>query len=169
MLRGKFADMGLEPRVSREGAQRLGYKGYTMIGDEQMSVLFLNPTTAVASSTQGLRQIIDNRDKTTGIPAWLQAKIDTIPSTNQVWLAGAIVTGGVDFRSGVNGRIEVQTSSDADAVKLANAFREKLKDHVQVHTRGSPLEIRIDMPADCLDDFLQALPLWDWNSVTQIH
>jgi hypothetical protein len=161
--------MGLEPRVSREGAQRLGYKGYTMLGDEQMAVLFLNPTTAVAAPAPALRHIIDNRDKSTGIPTWLQAKINTIPSTNQVWLASAVVSGGMDLRSGVNGRIEVQTNSGGDAMKLANTFRKKLKDHVQVHSRGSNLEICIEMPADRIGDLLQALPLRDWNSVTQIH
>jgi hypothetical protein len=132
MLRGKFAEMGMEPRVEREGAQRLGYKGYTLLGDARMAVLFLNPTTAIAAPPAALRGIIDNRDKGTGIPAWLNARVNTVSSTNQVWFAGKpggwmprqlaqhidALSGGADFRSGMVARIVAYTHSDSDAHEL---------------------------------------------------
>lgn len=192
MLRGKFTEMGMEPRVNREGAQRLGYKGYTMLGDERMAVLFLNPTTAVAASAPALRQIIDNRDKTTGMPGWLQEKIKSIPSTNQVWFAGnlagrdlgkfgiiaqfiesaGMATGGIDLRFGVNAHIAAETKSDDDARRLKDAVREaaglerlkipenrrellRLYDGVQVQNDRSNVDIRVEIPADLLDEFVR--------------
>ena len=123
MLRGKFAEMGMEPRVNREGAQRLGYKGYTMLGDERMAVLFLNPTTAVAASAAGTTPHHRQPRAGTGIPAWLQAQINNIPSTNQAWFAGVLpeigqIAGGLDFRSGGDVRLTADAKTASDGTKI---------------------------------------------------
>lgn len=148
MLRGKFADMGREPRLEREGAKRFAYKGHTLIGDSQSAVAFLNPTTAIAGTTQSLQRVIDNRNTTTGPPAWLNEQIKQIPSTNQIWFAGKLpvpdtrspeagsaqiflqlartvetVRGGVDLRSGFEARSTVIARTTDDARRIRDAAR----------------------------------------------
>lgn len=91
MLRGKFSPMGLEPRLERAGAQRIPYKGYTLIGDEQLAVTFLNPSTAVAARAAILRSILDHRSDSTGIPESLAERLKAIEPENQLW---AVATGG---------------------------------------------------------------------------
>jgi hypothetical protein len=87
MLRGKFSPMGLEPELRREGAQRLPYKGYMMIGDEDLAILFLNPSTAIAGRAEVVRGIVDRRDTFGGIPPPLMERIESIPHENQIWAA----------------------------------------------------------------------------------
>jgi hypothetical protein len=154
MLRGKFSEMGMEPRVDKEGAQRLSHKGYTILGDDQMAVLFLNPTTAVASTPAALRRIIDNRDAGAGIPASLQAQIKDIPSTNQAWFAGRLpdvgeVAGGIDFRSGATPRLTVRARTAAEAQRLAEMLR-RLFDGVEV----DDAHVKLNVPSNRLDDLI---------------
>ena len=130
--RGKFAEFGLEPKLSRPGVQRMSYKGMLMLGNEESAVLFLNASVAVAGPTSMLRSLVDNRDKSSnGIPAWLQAKIDTIPPASQVWAAGDVTRalGGLSVQeNGTAGNfaqfapnIEIATAglNFSDGLKLA--------------------------------------------------
>jgi hypothetical protein len=168
MLRGKFTEMGMEPRINREDVQRMRYKGYSMLGDERMAVMFLNPTTAVAASTAGLRRIVDNRDKGTGIPAWLYDRVKSIPSSNQVWFAGNpgelkpwilanMVTGAVDFHRGINARVDATAGSDQDAQRVTSALRELRAPGLDVRSNGSKVEVEIHASADRLDEFMRRL------------
>ncbi|HUS05828.1 MAG TPA: hypothetical protein VMZ52_06020 [Bryobacteraceae bacterium] len=91
MARGKFAEMGLEPRLNREGAVRMQYKGYTLLGDAKNAVAFMNSSTAVAGPSSAVRSIIDMRNAAQGgIPAVFAEKIKSISSANQLWVAGNI-------------------------------------------------------------------------------
>jgi hypothetical protein len=92
MLRGKFSPMGLEPRLERAGAQRMSYKGYTLIGDEQLAVTFLNPSTAVAARAAVVRSILDHRSDSTGVPRPLAERLKAIEPENQLW---AVAAGGL--------------------------------------------------------------------------
>jgi hypothetical protein len=86
-IRNRFSQMNIEPLVRREGYQRLAYKGYPMLGDEEFAALFMNASTAIVGRTARLRQIIDQRD---GGPATLSkdllAKAETIPATTHLWV-----------------------------------------------------------------------------------
>ena len=178
MLRGKFADMGMEPRVNREGAERLGYKGYTMLGDHRMAVLFLNPTTAVAAPPIGLRNIIDNRDTGTGMPARLNAQVNAIPATNQLWFAGRPPTwmphqllahmkemsGGADLRSGVKAQMQATAQSPASAQQLRTALfgfvsssAGPIAECVTISVDDSVVKVTVDVPRSLLDDALAVL------------
>ena len=153
MLRGKFSEMGMEPRVDKEGAKRLNYKGYPILGDDRMAVLFLNPTTAVAATPVALRRIIDNRETGAGIPQALQTQIRTIPSSNQAWFAGDLpdigqIAGGVEFRSGVNPRLTATGEQ-----KFAEMSR-RLFDGVQVRENGPRVQVTLDVPYQRLDDLI---------------
>ncbi|MEJ7605513.1 MAG: hypothetical protein WKF37_04445 [Bryobacteraceae bacterium] len=147
MLRGKFTEMGMEPKLQREGVQRLGYKGYTMLGDERNAVAFLNPTTAIAGRTPALRQVIDRRNDAAGVPKVLAEKIRQIPSSNQVWFAGdgsggipslesgqlaamlkllgnvKLVWGGIAIDKGLDVKIEAAALTEEGAVQLQDAIR----------------------------------------------
>jgi hypothetical protein len=178
MLRGKFAEMGMEPRINKEGAKRLGYKGYTILGDESMATLFLNPTTAIAGPLSALQSIIDSRDKAAGIPKWLDQRIRTIPSTNQAWFVGdlaavtqiarplGLVTGGLDLHSGLNAEITLSgTSADDAAIKkiFSSERLQILERRIRIHKELSGAKIRIEIPADQLNEVVGLLGANAWG------
>lgn len=92
LLRGRFSAMGLEPKLERAGAQRMAYKNYMLIGDEQLAVTFLNPSTAAVSRAAVLRSLLDRRTEFTGLPKALEDRVQTIEPENQLW---AVAAGGV--------------------------------------------------------------------------
>jgi hypothetical protein len=153
MLRGKFSEMGMEPRINKEGAKRLNYKGYPILGDDQMAVLFLNPTTAVAATPVALQRIVDNRETGAGIPQALQAQIQNIPPSNQAWFAGELpeigpIAGGIDFRSGLNPRLTA--TGEQKFVEMLH----RLFDGVQVQQSGTKIRVTLDVPYQRLDDLI---------------
>jgi hypothetical protein len=87
--RGKFSDMGLEPKLEQEGGKRSSHRGYTIIGTDDTAVAFINPTTAVAGRPALLRSLLDSKDqaKDGNVPVLLE-KAGQIPSTNEIWFTG---------------------------------------------------------------------------------
>jgi hypothetical protein len=86
-VRNRFSQMNIEPLVRREGYQRLAYKGYPLLGDEEYAALFMNASTAVVGRTARLRKIIDNRDAGPGtLSKELLAKAETIPAGAHLWM-----------------------------------------------------------------------------------
>jgi hypothetical protein len=86
MARGKFPQSELEPKLEKDGATRTNYKGYSLFGNEQTGVFFMNASTALAGSTSMLKHIIDNRDRSSGgIPEPLRPLVDSVPADAQVW------------------------------------------------------------------------------------
>jgi hypothetical protein len=150
LARGKFSEMGLEPRIEMEGAKRTPYKGYTLIGNDEVSLSFLNSSTAVGGPTALVKRVIDNRNTGAGMPKWLQDRARALPSANQMWVVGTLagklpeVSGRsmgnfgniaqflnsiqvfsayVDASNGVKGEVDA-TSSDVDnARRLKDALR----------------------------------------------
>ena len=88
--RGKFANE-MEPRLEQEGAQRVGYKGYNLIGTDQAAVLFVNSSTAALASMVDLKEFVDKRASSNGPPPALATAIKEIPGDSQFWAA---YTGG---------------------------------------------------------------------------
>lgn len=150
LVRGKFADMGMEPKLQREGVERFSYKGFTLVGDEKNAVLFLNPSTAAAGSVPTLRRLVDNRNNISGLPSDLEQRIKKIPSVNQVWFASKVggvlpalsnntpgmltnlsrlaqsveyASGGFDFRQQVQGAIDMEAHSGQEADRVGGAIR----------------------------------------------
>jgi hypothetical protein len=150
LARGKFSEMGMEPRIEMEGAKRTPYKGYTLIGNDEVSLSFLNSSTAVGGPTALVKRIIDNRNSGGGMPKWLQDRARALPSANQAWVVGTLAgrlpdiaskgmgnfgniaqflnsiqvfSAYVDASNGVKGEFDA-TSSDADnARRLKDALR----------------------------------------------
>jgi hypothetical protein len=90
LARGKFSPGfgGLEPRAL-PGAPRARYQGYTIIGDERASTVFLNSSTAVAGSGRGVRSILDRRAASRGIPPALEGEMRRLAPGAQVWAVSA--------------------------------------------------------------------------------
>ncbi|MCS7315510.1 MAG: hypothetical protein NZ554_08565, partial [Bryobacteraceae bacterium] len=86
LARGKFSPMGLEPRM--EGARRTAYKGYTLIGDERASVVFMNSTTAATGPAAALRALIDRRGRGKGVSPLIQ-QARALPAGTQIWLVSS--------------------------------------------------------------------------------
>lgn len=150
MARGKFSATGLEPTLTEAGAQRIAYKGYNLIGNEQAAVVFMNATTALAGPTAALRATLDRRESGAKPPKALLDRAATIPATSQVWIAatgpfdkltlpvtrtgnlsvppqmfGAIqgVTAWADLSQGVDLTAKVEGATPDDAKKLQSAIK----------------------------------------------
>jgi hypothetical protein len=84
--RGEFAPMGLEPKLEREGARRMNYKGSMLIGDDDSAVWFVNSSTAVFGPTPAIHDLIDSRDHRPGGPSpHLREQLDRIPPAAHLW------------------------------------------------------------------------------------
>lgn len=151
MARGHFEEMGMEPKLAIEGAQRFVYKGFTLLGDETRAVVFTNSSTAVAGPTEVLRRLIDHRTHPdSGAPKWLTERAAVIPSTNQIWFVGSVagqmeqlapkraaqgmnfgqfldalqlLTAQIDLQTGVKVRAEGLCVTEIDARRLNDALR----------------------------------------------
>lgn len=146
LTRGKFAEMGMEPKMNSSGAERFGYKGLTFIGDQRTAVAFLNPSTAMAGPVAALKYVIDHRNDTAGLPAPLQSRIGNISAANQIWFAGSVIpamqalplgrvnpstmlrslsflSGGIDFHTGAKGYLLGETATVNDANGVRDALR----------------------------------------------
>ena len=152
LLRGKFSETGLEPRLTIEGAERNAYKGYTLTGNDDFAVVFLNPSTGMAGPPAMLRQIIDRRGETNDLPATFKQRIEQIPSNNQIWFVGHLggrltgpsgsermegvwgnlaqlaqavqyASGGINLSHGFRMNANIEATSDADARRLRDAVR----------------------------------------------
>lgn len=107
MARGKFSS-----GIHIDGAQRLDYKGHTLLGDDRSAVLFLNSSTAIAGLTPELHRLVDQRNQG-GLPPALKAKLAGLGSANQIW---AVFTGGLQ---GLN----LGLPEDSNAGQVLQVFR----------------------------------------------
>lgn len=87
LLRGKFTEMGMEPRINKPSARRLTHQGVSILGDDEGAIAFLNPTTAVAGTFAAVRQALDERHANTGVPEALLQLTQKITSEHDAWLA----------------------------------------------------------------------------------
>jgi len=129
MARGKFSTE-MEPRLQSEGAQRIGYKGYTLLGNEQGAVLFMNTSTAVAGSTDQLRQVIDRRGQSaSGLPEGLRDEIHKLSPDDEIWAAsvGGLSNLGLQAPENSNLANAMQVLKGIDAIRLGLDVRSGLK------------------------------------------
>jgi hypothetical protein len=83
--RGRFTVGEMEPKLGALGSQRQPYKDYTLIGNPQTSVVFLNPGVAIAGSQSALKNLIDHRAEYHEIPPAFSRKLAAMPAEDQVW------------------------------------------------------------------------------------
>ena len=130
LMRGKFSEMGMEPRLNKPTAQRALYAGVTVIGDEAGAVGFLNPTTAMAGRLETVIRAAERRNRFTGMPAALEQLASKIPSANAAWFASVgpapgflpvtrvrSARGGIDPATRrIETVVEAQSTEDARAI-----------------------------------------------------
>jgi hypothetical protein len=107
--RGKFGDEmmapGLDRNYSKDGAQRFGYKGFTMFGNDSGALLLINGTTAAMGDVPALHSLIDQRPTSHGPPPAMAALLKDIPPDAQFW--GAYAGGPVHLGlAGVLGNLD---------------------------------------------------------------
>jgi hypothetical protein len=145
--RGKFANE-MEPKLEKEGAQRFGYKGFNLLGNERGAVMFINSSTAAIGEIEALHSFIDQREKSHGPPEALAALMKEIPADAQFWAAytggsitlpfdpnsdlaninkliGYVQTGSVyfDLRNGLKGVADGLCSNDQGAQQVHDALK----------------------------------------------
>jgi hypothetical protein len=128
LARGKFSTE-MEPRLESQGARRIGYKGYTLLGNEQGAVLFMNTSTAVAGSTDQLRQLIDRRNQTSGLPPALRDQINALSPDDEIWAAtvGGLSTLGLQLPENSNLSSALQFLQGIQSIRLGMDVRSGLK------------------------------------------
>src|SRR5438105_3424609 len=84
--RGNFGD-DMELKLEREGAKRIGYKSYYLIGTDEGAVVFFSSTTAAVGNVESLKALLDARGKSKGPPAAMAERMKEIPADAQVWAA----------------------------------------------------------------------------------
>jgi len=180
MARGKFSSE-MEPRLESEGAQRIGYKGYTLLGNERGAVLFMNTSTAVAGATEELRRVVDRRSQPAGgLPPALRDQIHALSANDEIWAAsvGGLSNLGLQVPENSNLASAMQLLQGIEAIRLgldlrsglkaeAAAICESEKSAKRVHDslRGLIGFGRLNTP-DNRPDLLQ---LYDGIKVTQDH
>lgn len=143
--RGKFANE-MEPRLEKAGGKRFGYKGFTLVGNEQAAVVFFSSSTAAMGPTESLKFLLDQRGTSKGPPVVLAALMKDIPSDAQFWAAYAggpvdlglggnlenvtklvrsIQTGSLyfDLRTGLSGVASGECSTDQAAEEVQGALK----------------------------------------------
>jgi hypothetical protein len=106
MVRGRFTVGELEPKLDPLGQHRSAYKGYTLIGEEQQAVVFMNPGVAVAGKMASLRSLIDRRDHPGKLAPGLASRLAHIPTEDQLWL---VDSGGLPAVGLLTQRDDVQS------------------------------------------------------------
>jgi hypothetical protein len=148
--RGMFSDES-EPRLdnlTKQGAKRFGYKGFSFVGNDDKAVLLISQTVVAAGDTPFLKQMVDSRDKSAGPPPALGALLKDIPHDMQLWgvysggpielpfaLEGnasnagkilALIQQGsyyFDLRTGLNGVVLGVGKNEKDATDLEGAMK----------------------------------------------
>ncbi|MFN3323884.1 MAG: hypothetical protein ACK5AZ_10345 [Bryobacteraceae bacterium] len=148
--RGRFSPHGREPQPGGDGVGRLAYKGYTLLGDEDSAVVFLNASTAVAGRTRTLRNLIDQRGANTlGPSRELSELLRDVPGESDLWavslgpafldqlaipergnaanlrrMFGSVESAmlGVDLAKGVDVAVKATYRGEADAGQAADAL-----------------------------------------------
>jgi len=86
MARGKFSVADGEPSFKELGGEHLRYKDYSVIGTPETSVFFLNPSVGIAGRRSDLENFIDHRAEYSNVPSSLQAGLNELPYSDQLWL-----------------------------------------------------------------------------------
>jgi hypothetical protein len=127
--RGKLLN-DTDPRleIEKRGAQRMSYRGYTLVGNDEAAVLVMGASTvgingtsmAGIGNTALLKRIIDTRDKTNGPPALLAERMKEMPKTAVMWtvFAGAPMTLPPDASANMGNVVKIVNSVESGSFYL---------------------------------------------------
>jgi hypothetical protein len=182
-----------------EGMTRSTYKGSTLYTRDRRTVALIDNSTAIAGTLEAVRAALDRRGSgDRSGPADLLARARQIPPENQIWYvsngfdnlltgripedgnaanAGRILrslentTAAADLRTGLNGYLNGQCHTDADAKNLGDAARglvglgrlsvpekqpEMLRvwDGIKVDQQQRTVKITVAIPPDLIDKLI---------------
>ncbi len=135
LARGRFGVGEMEPQLNELGGQRIKYKNYTLIGNEQTSVVFANPGVAIAGKQASLKNLLDHRAEWAQPPAVLLAQLKTLPAADQIWMAG-----NGDFSA-------FQSSSGSDATGM-RSFLSNFLSYIKAGQLGVHVDEGAELKAD---------------------
>lgn len=120
--RGKFSNEA-EPRLEIEvkgDAKRTNYRGFSLVGDEKVAVMLMGPSMAGIGDTEGLKRVIDTRDKTNGPPDVLAERMKEIPPTAAIWsvYAGSPLTLPEDASANMGNFVKIVNSVESGSFYL---------------------------------------------------
>ena len=92
LARGRFNTAAIEEHLHANGAPGAPYKGHTLYGGENASVLLLNSSIAMIGPAAELHAILDHGSQGRGLPPPLRDLLKTLPPGDQVYAA---LTGGL--------------------------------------------------------------------------
>ncbi|MCS6952541.1 MAG: hypothetical protein NZM33_06745 [Bryobacteraceae bacterium] len=148
LARGRFAEEKIGPQLERSGARKSVYKRYTLYGDGEAALVFVNRETAAAGPPPLLRALLD-RGRGGRLPARLRERMRAVPAGSQIWAVsvgpnpfGSVVLplpggpalerlwnsvesiwAGADLRSGLNMTVEWTCRTKDDGKLLHDALR----------------------------------------------
>jgi hypothetical protein len=185
-----------------EGMTRSTYKGSTLYTRDRRGVALIDNSTAIAGTLEAVRAALDRRGSgDRSGPADLLARARQIPPENQVWsvsngfdnlLTGSIpddsniangarilrslenTTAAADLRAGLNGYVNGQCRTDADAKNLGDAVRGlvglgrlsvpekqpellRLWDGIKVDQQQRTVKITVTIPPDLIDKLIDLM------------
>jgi len=104
LARGRFQPKDIEAKFQASGLQRKPYKSFTLLGDDQNSLVFLKGGVAVAGSSQAVRSELDFQEGGAGeIPEELQERLRSLRKDDQIWIVSrnGLPFAGTPLRSDV--------------------------------------------------------------------
>lgn len=95
LVRGRFTRSVIEQKLVAQGARRTAYRRYTLIGDQENSLVFLKKAVAAGGSSAAVRAVIDLEANHQGaVPEELQDRLRAVPKGDQIWI---VSRGGLPF------------------------------------------------------------------------
>ncbi|MGA8594179.1 MAG: hypothetical protein WB676_05485 [Bryobacteraceae bacterium] len=86
MARGRFNVEEMEPKLGALGTSRIKYKNYTLFGNAETSVVFLETGVAIAGPQMDLKDVLDHRADHSQLPDKFAGRLRAMPAADQVWL-----------------------------------------------------------------------------------
>lgn len=177
IARGRFQTGDLEARLQSKGMARFTYKKYSLFGNEQAAVVFLNDSTVLAGPAAELRAIVD-KSPGLGLPASLRDLLRTLPADDQVYAAliGGLEKFNLPIPNGGNfgnvaqilqsvesATLGVNLSQGIDALAVVNSKTERDAKFVHDMVKGLAGFGRLNTP----DNQRDLLKVYDGIQVTQ--
>ncbi len=120
MVRGRYRSRDLESRLRARGAERTTYGKYTLYGNGQSVIAFINESVAVGGSTSAVKAALDTYDQRRGgLPGTLKPLVDALDPADQLWAVGAGSLSGMGIEAQGNSRL-------ADIAQLLRGVRAAL-------------------------------------------
>jgi hypothetical protein len=179
LARGRFTVGEMEPKLGALGNTRTKYKDYTLIGNPETSVVFINPGVAAAGTRTVLENLIDHRGQWSELPEQLSAKLRTMSSGDQLWMvsdapfpeaaiAGSDTTGMKSMLSNLLGYVKetqagIHIDHGADFKASIKCVSDEGAQRVRDAVKGTVGLARLNTR----DDQMQMLKLYDTIQVNQ--